>query len=256
MTKGDPQLTRRKALAGAGAVGFATLGMGRGRPTASWNEYTNYTYAESDTPTRLLVGWRSTYNGAAVGESLTDDVDGVDVSLIPADALRNVLPGDGGTASVGLRLADPGELVPEGARVWMQIEANLDDDDAEQRARNEALAGRIELDVRYDTGVLGIGRCAGAEDEFVDFGEEIFSGTFVDLADADGLAPGVELDPGLFDNGCLAPGERRCLTFVWAFPPGEGNVGKGGAIDFDVTFRAVSCDRTENPFDGDGEVVA
>ena len=256
MRKRDPQLTRRKALAGAGAVGFATLGMGRGRPTASWNEYTNYTYAESDVPTRLLVGWRSTYNGAAVGESPTDDVDGVDVSLIPADALRNVLPGDGGTASVGLRLADPGELVPEGARVWMQIEANLDDDDAEQRARNEALAGRIELDVRYDTGVLGIGRCAGAEDEFVDFGEEIFSGTFADLADADGPAPGVELDPGLFENGCLAPGERRCLTFVWAFPPGEGNVGKGGAIDFDVTFRAVSCDRTETPFDDESEVDA
>lgn len=253
MTKGNPQLTRRKALAGAGAVGFATLGMGRGRPTASWNEYTNYTYAESDTPTRLLVGWRSTYNGAVVGESSSDDVDDVDVSLIPAAALRNVLPGDGGTASVGLRLEDPGELVPEGARVWMQIEADLDDY-AAQRARNEALARRIALDVRYDTGVLGIGRCAGAEDEFVDFGESIFSGTFADLTDTDGLASGIELDPGLFDNGCLAPDERRCLTFVWAFPPGEGNVGKGGAIDFDVTFRAVSCDRAENPFDGEGEV--
>lgn len=255
MTKEDSQLTRRKALAGAGAVGFATLGMGRGRPTASWNEYTNYTYAESDVPTRLLVGWRSTYNGAVVGESPTDDVDDVDVSLIPADALRNVLPGDEGTASVGLRLRDSGELVPEGARVWMRIEADLDDDNVTQRAQNEALAGRVELDVRYDTGVLGIGRCAGAEDEFAGFGESIFSGTFADLA-GDELGSGIELDPGLFDNGCLAPDERRCLTFVWALPPGEGNVGKGGAIDFDVTFHAVSCDRTENPFDDESEVDA
>lgn len=246
MTNGESQLTRRRALAGAGAVGFATLGMGRGRPTGSREEYTNYTYAESDTPARLLVGWRSTYNGELVTASPGDDLGDVDVPLIPADALRNVLPGDGGTASVGLRIEDDGETVPRGVRVWMRLVVRTDAGDT---AASRALAGRINLDVRYDTGVLGVGRCAGAEDGFVDFGEEIFSGTFADLGGADDAASGIELDPGLFDNGCLGSDEQRCLTFVWGFPPGRGNVGKGGRVEFDVEFYAIECDRTENPFE-------
>lgn len=244
MTNDESQLTRRKALAGVGAVGFATMGMGRGRPTASWDEYTNYTYAESDTPTRLLVGWRSTYNGDVVADGPPEPVADrpADVRLIDLD---NVLPGDAGSASVGLRLEDPGAMTPEGARVWMQIDAELAGPDSEA---SRALADRITLDVRYDTGVLGVGRCAGAEDEFADFGESIFSGTLGDLTADDGLSSGVALDPGLFDNGCLGPDERRCLTFVWALPLEAGNRGQGGAVDFDVAFRAVSCDRTENPF--------
>lgn len=247
MTKGEPQLTRRRALAGAGAVGFAILGMGRGRSRASRDEYTNYTYAESDAPARLLVGWRSTYNGELVTESPADSVDDVEVPLIPTDALRNVLPGDEGTASVGLQVKDDGETILSGVRVWMRLAVRTDVDDV---AAARALAGRITLDVRYDTGALGVGRCAGAESDFVDFGEEVFSGTFADLEATDGVASGIELDPGLFDNGCLGPDDHRCLTFVWGVPPGRGNVGKGGRVDFDVEFYAIECDRTENPFEG------
>lgn len=248
MTKRDIQLTRRKALAGAGAIGFATVGMGRGRPTASWDEYTDYTYAESDAPSRLVVGWRSVYNDALVGESPTDSIDSVDeidggIRLVDLD---DVLPGDTGSASVGLRLDDEGGMVPDGARVWMQIAepegVSLFEDPA-----SRALADRIEIDIRYDTGLLGVRRCAGAEDQFVHFGEEIFSGTVDGLVSGD-VAAGIELDPGLLDNGCLTPEERRCLTFVWRFPTGGGNAGKGGTIDFDVTFHAVSCEVTENPF--------
>ena len=246
MTKGESHLTRRKALAGAGAVGFATLGMGRGRSTASWDEYTNYTYAESDTPTRLLVGWRSTYNDDLVVESPTDSVDGVGNGIRLID-LNDVLPGDAGSASVGLRLDDPGTMTPKGARVWMRIDVDATGGDA---LASRALADRIEIDVRYDTGVLGIGRCAGAEDEFVDFGESIVSGTLGEIAAGGDVAVGIELDPGLFDNGCLQSGDRRCLTFVWRFPNGGGNAGKGGSLDFDVSFRAVSCEMTGNPFDG------
>ena len=250
MSKKHEGVTRRQALAGVGAVGFATMGMGRGRPTASWNEYTDYTYAESDAPSRLLVGWRSVYNDALVGESPTDSIDDVEeidggIRLVDLD---NVLPGDTGSASVGLRLDDEGGMVLDGARVWMQIAVDAED------PVSQMFADRIEIDIRYDTGLLGVGRCAGAEDQFADFGEEIFSGTVGGLI-GDDLDSGIELDPGLFDNGCLSPDERRCLTFVWRFPTGGGNAGKGGAIDFDVTFRAVSCGMTENPFENGAEVA-
>jgi hypothetical protein len=45
MTQKESGLTRREALAGAGAVGFATLGAASGRPTGTdnWDEYTDYT---------------------------------------------------------------------------------------------------------------------------------------------------------------------------------------------------------------------
>ena len=245
MTDGDPHVTRRKALAGIGAVGFATMGMGLGRRTGSFDEYPNYTYAESDAPARLLVGWRSTYNGVVDEASIDPDDEIGDVQLIDLD---DVLPGDEGTASVGLRLEDDGEMVSEGVRVWMQIDANLDDDDPNALAANEALAARIELDIRYDDGILGIGGCGGAESEFADLGEPIFSGTLAEAGSDGDLATGFQLDPGVFDNGCLGPDDRCCLAFAWSFPPGLGNVGKGGTVDFDVTFRAVSCDRSENPF--------
>jgi hypothetical protein len=248
MTKRDTHITRRKALAGIGAAGFATVGVARGRPTGGWDRYTNYTYAQSDVPTRLVVGWRSRYNGQLVRESPTDAVDDVDeigesVRLIDQE---NVLPADRGSASVGVRIDDPGENVPDGVRVWMQISPEIGDDPA-----SRALAERIEVYVRYDAGFLGVGGCAGAEtlDEFGSFGDGIFAGTLAELAIA-APADGIEVDPGILDNGCLQPGERRCLAFNWRFPVGDGgNAGRGGSVDFDVSFYAVDCAWTGNPFD-------
>ena len=248
MTKRDTHITRRKALAGIGAVGFATVGVARRRPTGGWDQYTNYTYAQSDVPTRLLVGWRSRYNGRLVRESPTDnvaDVDEVGESVRLIDQ-ANVLPDDRGSASVGLRIDDPGENVPDGVRVWMQISPEVGDNPA-----SRALAERIDVDIRYDSGFLGVGGCAGAEniDEFGTFGDRIFTGTLAGLAAA-GPTDGIELDPGILDNGCLYPGESRCLAFNWTFPVGDGgNAGRGGSVDFDVSFYAVDCAWTGNPFE-------
>ncbi|MFC5134975.1 MULTISPECIES: hypothetical protein [Haloferacaceae] len=250
MTKRDIHLTRRQALAGVGAVGFATLGMAGGRSTGTRDEtgtrngYTRYTYAQSDVPTRLRVGWRSRYNDEPVRESPSDDVTDVDGSVRLIDQ-GNVLPGDKGSTSVGLRIDDPGETVSDGVRVWMKIDPDIGGDQASQ-----ALAERIEVSARYDEGFLGVGGCAGAEnlDDVGNFGSGIFSGTLVDLDDDD-LTDGIEVDPGILDNGCLEPGESRCLAFNWAFPVGEGgNAGKGGSVNFDVSFYAVDCEWGGNPF--------
>lgn len=244
MRKRDIHLTRRQALAGVGAVGFATLGMAGGRPTGTPDEYTSYTYAQSDVPTRLRVGWRSRYNDVLVRASPTDDVTDVDGSVRLIEQ-RNVLPGDSGSTSVGLRIDDPGENVPDGVRVWMEMDPKIGTGPASQ-----VLAERIEVDVRYDEGFLGVGSCAGAEnvDDFPEFGTGIFSGTLAEL-DGDALADGIEVDPGIFDNGCLEPDESRCLAFNWEFPVAEGgNAGQGGSVDFDVSFYAVDCAWTGNPF--------
>jgi len=238
-------LTRRKALAGAGAVGFAALGAASGRQTGtdSWNEYSAYTYAQTDTPWDLLVGWRRTENGTPVGSSPTDSEDDVVSDGIRLVDLENALPGDTGTASVGLRLEDPADVAPDGVRVWLRLDPDLDAADAESLA----LAERIRFDVRYDTGLLGVGGCAGAEGDFAGYGERIAAGTLADLDDHP-LATGIELNPSLFGDGCLTTDERRCLVFTWEFDSVGGNAGQGGSVGFDVEFAADDCDSEGNPF--------
>lgn len=249
-------LTRRKALAGAGAIGFATLGAATGRRTGtdSFDEYSEYTYAQSDTPWDLRVGWRRTENGETVGASPSDSEDNVAADGVRLVDLPNALPGDAGTASVGLRLDDPAGTAPDGVRVWLRVAPRFDD-----APESVALAERITLDVRYDTGILGIGGCAGAESDFAAYGERIAAGTLASF-DGSALATGVELNPGLFGDGCLSAGERRCLVFDWSFDSTGGNAGQGGTVDFDVSFAADDCGSEGNPFaltaaDDDGGAV-
>jgi len=242
MTKRDLTLTRREALAGAGAVGFVTLGAASGRRTGmdNWDEYTDYTYAQTDTPLNLLVGWRRTENGAVVDSSPVGAVDDVEAAGIRLVDVENALPHDYGTASGGLRLEDPEDT----ARVWLKIDPGLDDPDA----ASAALAERISLTVRQDTGIFGIGSCGGAEGEFASAGELIADETLAEI-DGSALADGVELRPGLLGDGCLGPGEQRCLTFEWEFLGEGGNAGRGGAVDFLVQFAADECGSEGNPFD-------
>jgi len=246
MTHKDTQLTRRQTLAGLGAVGFAALGAATGRSaeTASREAYPSYTYAQSDTPWDLVVGWRRTENGVVVGSSPSDavtDVEGAGIRLVD---VANALPGDRGTASVGLWLDDPANTAPDGVRVWLRVSPQVDTADA----ASAALAERISLDVRYDTGILGIGGCGGAEGEFAAYGESIADGTLASFDGTD-LAEGIELNPGLFDSGCLTADERRCLVFVWAFDTDGGNAGQGGSVDFTVEFAADDCGSEGNPFE-------
>lgn len=238
-------LTRRKALAGAGAVGFAALGAATGRQTGtdSWNEYSGYTYAQTDTPWDLLVGWRRTENGTLLGSSPTDAEDDVGSDGIRLVDFDNALPGDTGTVSVGLRLDDPAGTAPDGVRVWLRIDPRLDGADA----ASAALAERIHFDIRYDTGLLGVGGCAGAEGDFAGYGERIAAGTLAEL-DTDALATGIELNPSLFGDGCLTTDERRCLIFTWEFDSVGGNAGHGGTVNFDVEFAADECGAEGNPF--------
>ena len=247
MTQKDTHLTRREALAGVGAVGFVTLGAAGGRSTGSWNEYSDYTYAQSDstTPWDLLVGWRRTENGTQVDSSPTDAEDDVESDGIRLVDLDNALPGDYGTASVGLQLDDPAGAAPDGVRVWFRLKLPDPLDDP----ASVALAERIHLDIRYDTGLLGIGACAGAESDFAGYGREIAKGTLADLV-AGPLGDGIELDPTRLGDGCLTTDERRCLIFTWEFDSTGGNAGQGGIVDFDVDFVADECGTEGNPFEG------
>ena len=116
-----------------------------------------------------------------------------------------------------------------------------------------AVSGRlsevVDVTLWYDTGIFGIGGCQGAE-----------NGTPIDTVTPEGatlatpgqLADGIELNPGIFDNGEINAGDRICVALEWSLPIGVGNVLQNASTDFDLEFVAVSADAPANPF---GEVA-
>ena len=225
MTYPDPpEISRRRVLASAGAVGAGAFGGGlgvAGRVTREPHEYTHYTYAapaqiEGDgTGSRLRVAWESRYNGepsAASGDGpeFVDDADG------PLFAAPDVLPGDSGTASI--RLAVEGEE-PLAIRLVPVVRGSL--------------AEAVSVRLGYDTGIFGIGSC-----ESVDAPTDVAGDVTMSLA-AFGERYG---DEGLSLNpACLGPDEQLCLGFGWTFPASESNEWQGTSTGFELAFRAEGC---------------
>lgn len=283
------ELNRRTLLAGIGGLGIAGIGYGQLRTARRRRTYTHYTYAQPDRTgvesdgrgqiaiddadgPRIRVSWYSTYNGRlltgaplstngsdeewdyANEDGYVADVEG------PVIHVDNVLPGDSGTASVGI-LAENAD-----ARVWLRISPSCegiesDGNECEPLPLSEnSLANAIETELWYDTGLFGLFGCRGAEAG--SFGEPIAEGVLTDMptaAGVDGSAfEGFELNPGVLDNSVLEEGERLCLALSWAFPTDVENVNalQGASVAFDVELRAVAADDPNNPFATGSEVVA
>jgi len=241
-----PEPTRRNVLTSVGAAGVGAYGFTRFRGVStagSDTRYTNYTLAETHGP-EILVGWYSTVNGefnsgtpvddeawehGSTGEYV-DDVESV-IAGTPAVDVGNALPGDSGTLSVGIFVAPDSES----GRIWMRLEGG-----------GGSLGEAVEIRVWYDTGIFGIGGCQGAE-----------NGTAIDaitpenatLAAPGRLADGIEINPGIFDNGEINAGDRVCVALAWSFPIDVGNALQSASSEFDLEFVAVSADHTTNPFE-------
>lgn len=230
-----PELTRRSVLTSVGAVGVGAYGFTRFRGTSpSDNDvrYTNYTFAGTEGP-RILIGWYSTYNGDLRSGAPTDGdewrheatdeyVDDVDAVLgdTPAVDVDNVLPGDSGTLSVGLFVEPDSEST--------QIGMRLEDDGG-------ALSEAINVQVWYDTGIFGIGGCEGAENGTP---TDVITPEGATVADPGELADGIELNPGIFNNGTIDPGDRVCIALAWQLPIGTANSFQQTSGGFDLTFTA------------------
>jgi hypothetical protein len=250
--KDNHDISRRRVLASAGALGVGVLGSGglRSRVTTpSAQRYTHYTYAApSDLDlARLKVAWYSTYNGARTELSSTetalsgaddstnnttasgssddtesganlevyvDDVDG------PLFAESNVLPGDFGTASIGL-------FVEGEQPVRVQLRPTVEG----------ALAEVIDVTLGYDTGFFGIGGCGGA-----DTPEDVAEDVTMSLA-AFGETYGDDTGSGLLlTPSCLQPGDGLCLGFAWEVDEDVANQWQGASVAFELAFVAEGCE--------------
>lgn len=262
--------SRRQLLASAGTLGIAGVGIGRYRSGSSGTErdYTHATFASSNGP-HVRVAWYSTYNGTLqTGSPVTDDewnyddtdsyVDGVEDHVDgPIVNVSNLLPGDSGAVSIGLLVADGENGDP--ASIW--VRRRFQDD----QGASSPLANVVDVNLWYDTGLFGVGGCAGADAG--SFGEPLVEGTLATPEHVSGmngtLDEGLQLDPGFFDNSCLDPGTTLCLGFTWNVDVGVGNTYEGtngpvelqgSSTEFTLEFRAVDCGfgaEIGNPFDGE-----
>jgi hypothetical protein len=280
MTPHSPPISRRRLLAGIGAVGLVTVGTGLGQGALSTaHPYTRYTYALPDGASatggapqpRLTLAWYQTYNGEAIDSpaaepsesAFADTAVYVDDVTGPVVDLPNLLPGDSGSLGVGLLV----EGAP--ANVWFALRPVGDDGPLSAFTENgvvepEATAGdttadRGELqnylafDCWYDTGVLGTnaglsGACNGRRD----VGEQAIASGLLFATDDDGtfthpdvarLANGVRLDDETLvgGTGCLTPDEPRCLGFDWRFAGDEENDAQTDGVSFELAVAVTEC---------------
>ncbi|SDY70195.1 hypothetical protein [Halopenitus persicus] len=261
-------LTRRRLLAGASSIGVLGLTVGRrvapSRPSTDLpDRYTRYTYAATpdqagENDPEIRVGWNSTYNGEAVGGDGTETGEETDAGRNESDSTvepsgtngggsggaggprlgndggvpgplidaSNVLPGDSGTVSIGLSVEEMD------ARVRLFLT-----DGTGENPVSGALADVIEVALWYDTGILGIGGCRGAESMPEN---PTIETTLRDLGDRYGPnSDGLLVTDGLED--CLAEGEHFCLGFAWRIDESVTNAYQGTAADFGLAFRAEQC---------------
>ncbi len=231
MTRRISAITRRQLLGCVGTTAIATAGVRRASVTADAPAYTSYTYAQTagDDGPQLRVAWYSTYNGeptnaTSTGETgdgpLEEYVDDYDVETHgPLVREMNVLPGDSGTIGIGLVAEEMNARV----RLFPSVSGRLSE--------------VIDVSLWYDTGIFGIGGCAGTatvpanpdlECSLAQFGEAYGPDT-----------EGLLLRPGLGD--CLPEGERLCLGIAWWTATAISNEWQGESVEFELAVGAEQC---------------
>ena len=254
----DPQLyslSRRKMLAGLGAVGFASAGAGLGT-SAYFSDEESF---EDNTLTAgtldLRVVYEASYDSGGAVENMADAAAGTqdgDPAGMFYD-LQDVKPGDSGHIEFCF------EIVDNPAYMWA-----CGDISQSENGMNEPESA---VDETPDFGELGdsidarLVYCDEVDGEFVD-GDEIVSGSLVDVfaaiangaaLDGDGvagLAPGdqsphdevVEAEPDYITGACV------CL--YWEVPFEVGNEIQSDSLTMALEFHALQArhnDGTTNP---------
>jgi len=256
MTDDKPQLynlSRRKMLAGLGAIGLASTGAGLGTSAyfSDREVFQNNTLTAGSLDLRVV--YDTSYDSDGAVENMADATMGVQDGE-PAGMfydLRDVKPGDSGHVKFCFEIVDNpsymwacGDL-SQAENGFTEPEAEVDDDETGE------LAESIEATLAY----------CDENDEII---EEIASGTMVDIFAA--LAGGVPFDgaasAGILDPGTQAPYDTEavvddvdvitgpCVCLFWEIPTGVGNEIQTDSMVMDFEFHAVQSrhnDGSANP---------
>jgi predicted ribosomally synthesized peptide with SipW-like signal peptide len=252
-------LTRRKLLVGAGAVGLASAGAGFGT-SAFFSDTETF---EGNTITAgtldLLVGYESTYNGAPA-ENLAQMPSGTaDGPAALFYTLDDVKPGDSGSFQFCF------ELNTNPAYLWLCTEQT---EDAENEQNDPEIAAEgVDTDGlgELDDSILVDAAYCGSDGTPLEGGEIASGVTFAGLLAAfESGAPlngdGVDAIPGEQSPypASSEPGVTSgpCVCVEWELPYEVGNEVQGDSLAFGVAFHAVQArhnDGTQNPC-GENEI--
>jgi predicted ribosomally synthesized peptide with SipW-like signal peptide len=246
-------LTRRKMLLGAGAVGLASAGAGFGT-SAFFSDTERF---EDNTITAgtldLLVHYESAYNGAPA-ENLAPMPSGTADG--PAElfyTLDDVKPGDSGSFQFCF------ELNTNPAYLWLCTEGT---EDAENGQNDPEIATEgVDTDGlgELDDSILVDATYCDSDGVPLDGGEIVSGVTFAGLLAAfESGAPlnadGTDAEPGAQSPYAAStePGVTTgpCVCFEWELPFEVGNEVQGDSMAFSVAFHAVQArhtDGTQNP---------
>jgi len=254
MIPNDAPLSRRRILAGLGAVGVSAAGAGLGSVgyLTDRERVPNVTVAGS---LDIAVGYRSTYNGdvldavPADGPKADCETPGlVDGDGVPVVDLDDVKPGDCGTITAALHVcANP-------SRLWLAVDLV---DTAENEYRPEEVAagdGTPDAGEIQDLVEVTVWIDADADSETDPAERVVYEGTLAGLATA--TASGVLLTAD--DDGPTCADGVVTVGIAWCLPLDgpDHNRAITDTAAFDCRFAAVQCRHDPigwNPFDDGGD---
>ncbi len=259
MTDDKPQLyslSRRKMLAGLGAIGIASAGAGIGTSAyfSDRESFTGNTLTAGSLDMRVV--YEASYFSDGAAENQADSAMGTQDGE-PAGVfydLDDVKPGDSGQVEFCFEVVDNpsymwacGDL-SEAENGFTEPESDVDD--TELGELGESIQARLAY-------------CEEADGELVE-GEEIVSGTLVDVFAA--IVGGFPLDGS--GTAGLAPGDQApyneevvveegtdyvtgpCLCLFWEIPTSVGNEIQTDSLEMALEFHALQSrhnDGTANP---------
>jgi len=274
MTERNIELTRRKILASAGAIGAAGAGAGLGT-SALFNDEESFTNNSITAGTLdLLVDYYSYWDLAGTGQ-MQGTRDGSGDFVVD---IADVKPGDNGLLAFCPRIeTNPaylwlcGELTANDENSVREPEAGTDPnndtvDPAADIDGEGELAENIEITVSYCELDDDVGDGEGFEPDDVASGPPVWTGTLAEFfaaieagvpLDGDGPSSGSGSEVGFPSPGeqaCFAgtdaDASNPCLCVEWELPVDVGNEIQSDSVGFDLTFYAQQCrnnDGTNNP---------
>ncbi|WP_254824344.1 SipW-dependent-type signal peptide-containing protein [Haloglomus halophilum] len=246
-------LTRRKLLIGAGAIGLASAGAGLGTSALFSDRESFDGNAVVAGTLDLLVHYESVYNGAPA-ENLAPSPSGTaDGAAALFYTLEDVKPGDSGSVEFCF------ELNTNPAYLWFCTEGTADAENGQNEPELEAEGADADGLGELDDEILVDAFYCDEDGDPVDGGEIASGMTLAEFlatytagaplnADAVAVAPGAQTpyppsaEPGVTTGPCL------CIE--WELPAAVGNEVQSDSVAFDIDFHAVQArntDGTENP---------
>jgi predicted ribosomally synthesized peptide with SipW-like signal peptide len=246
-------LTRRKLLIGAGAVGLASAGAGLGT-SALFSDRESFADNVITAGTLdLLVHYDVEYNGAPAANLVPNPNGTVDGEPGLFYTLDDVKPGDSGWFQFCF------ELTTNPAYLWLCTEQTADDENGQNEPEEEAegvdtdglgeLDDEILVDVYY-AGENGTPIAGGelASDVTLAGALAAFAGGKALNADAVDAVPGDQTPyPPSNEPGVVT---GPCIRFDWVLPAAVGNEVQSDTLAFAIDFHAIQArntDGTDNP---------